>query len=133
MTDLEPDRNSLTNGAGLVNGTGLTNGWGMKNGLGMTNSSESVNGSRPTDGLHPFTEGLTNGKRVKESSGLEVKVELINGFSIKSMEVMEDPPRGWSRSARKRQVVRKALLEKSVMPMPGEGEPTAEEPKKEEK
>ena len=119
MTGLEPDRRALTNDSDSINGTGLTNGFGMINGLGLTDKIGFVNGSRPIDGLHPSTKGLTNGKQVKKASGLEIRVDLVNGLSIKSVEVIDDPPRGWSRSGRKRRAVRRALLEKSAMPMPG--------------
>lgn len=119
MTGSEPNRRALTNDSDSINGTGLTNGFGIKNGFGMTNEIGFVNGSRPTRGFYPFMEGFTNGKQVGEANGLKVKVELINGFTIESIKVIEDPPSGWSRSARKRQAVRKALLKKSMMPIPG--------------
>ena len=116
---VKKDREGLINGSELINGTGLTNGIGMINGLGLTNRSGSVKGSRPIRGLHQVQEGLTNGKQVGEAGGLEVRANLINGLSIKPKGVLEDPPSGWNRSARKRRAVRRALLEKATVPMPG--------------
>ena len=112
------DREAHNNGSDLINGTGLTNGFGMINGLGLTNRSGSIKGLGPICGLHPVQEELTNGKQVGEASGLEVRADLINGLSIEPRGMLEDPPSGWSRSARKRRAMCKALMEKAAMPIP---------------
>ena len=114
------DGEAHTGGPDSIDGTGPANGSGVMAGPGPTDGSAYVEGSGPILGHREVKEGLTNRERVGEVGGLEERSDLINGLPAKPREMLEDPPSGWGRSARKRRAAREALSEKAAVPMPGD-------------
>ena len=96
-----------------TNGSGLTSGPGMVNGLGLTNAV-------PGRDIEPLTGrgGFTNGRDGAKEGGLELRRDLINGFSIRPESTGEEPNAGWGPKAQRRRKAHRRLGEMSELPFP---------------
>ncbi len=107
-TDMDPPVQVFTNG------TGLTHGPGLRNGLGLTN------GSAPST-TEPLSSkgGFTNGRSEPKDGGMEMRRDLINGFSVRPDAQKEEPEGGWGPRAQRRRKAHRRMGEMSVRPLPG--------------
>jgi hypothetical protein len=121
---LEMSRNGrgLTNGVGLTNGSGLTFGNGMVNGLALTDGL----GSRdmPSSQLMALKVATTrtNGGAESPLSGLQARVDLINGFSVEgAYKGLKVEPK--HRISRKKRMAMLSMEMRAAEPIPGFGTP----------
>ena len=116
------------------NGRGLTDGIGFTNGSGLTFGNEMVNGLGMTDGLGsreiPSSSLLalkvatakTNGEAESAPSGLQARVDLINGFSVEGAhKVSKVEPK--HRLSRKKRLAMRSMEKRAAEPIPGCGTP----------
>ena len=121
---LEMSRNGrgLTDGIGFTNGSGLTIGNGMVNGLGMTDGLGS--GEIPPSPLLALdlATAKTNERAESTPSGLQARVDLINGFSVESAHKVSIVKTKRRLSRKKRKAMR-SMEKRAAEPIPGNGMP----------
>ncbi len=103
---------ALTNGKGLPNGGGLTSGPGMINGLAYTRDTPGREPEREPSGRHLHLDE-------PPAKGLEVRKDLINGFSIEKERPNWEPPKRHWWSPRRSQASKRRMAELAEAPLPG--------------
>jgi len=92
-------------------------------GDGMSNSPAPVGKGPglpgPEGGPHPPSQGFINGAVARAPSGLETKVDLINGNPARDGATPKGRPRWWGRSARRSRAAHEALIERARQSLPG--------------
>ena len=84
-------------------------------------SSGGPGPSRPEGYPRPVPQGLVNGAIPSAPSGLETRVDLINGNPARAGAGQRGRRRRWSLSARRGRAARGALAERARGPLPGTG------------
>jgi hypothetical protein len=103
----------LTNGNEMPNGVGLTSGPGMINGLAYTRDTPEREPERKPSGRHLHIDE-------PPPKGLEVRTDLINGFSIEMDRPTWEPKKGHWWSPRRRQGSKRRMKELAEAPLPGD-------------
>lgn len=89
---------------------------------GMSNSPAPVGKGPglpgPEVGPHPPSQGFINGAVARAPSGLETRVDLINGNPARRGAASKGPPRWWRRSARRSRAANETLVERAREPLP---------------
>jgi len=76
---------------------------------------------RPEGGPHPPLQGFVNGAVPSAPSGLETRVDLINGNPARPGAARRGRRRWWVLSARRGPAAHRALAERARGPLPGSG------------
>ena len=110
---------SLTNGRGLTNGDSLTSGPGMVNGLAYTWGEADTPPLERVTGLTMVPIGASGGNRGPRSGGMILRLDLINGFSIRPEGRPPERTKGLL-GRRRRRASRERVQKLARRAMPGE-------------
>lgn len=94
---------------------------GMSNSPAPVGKGSDLPGPGPEGGPHPPSQGFINGAVARAPSGLETRVDLINGNPARDGATRKGRSRWWGRSARRGREANETLIERARQPLPGTG------------
>jgi hypothetical protein len=108
----------LTLGKAEPNGGGLTSGPGFVNGFAFTSQTPEQDAARTPTGLHLLPEDVNDSSGEFMPTGLGLRRDLINGFSIEAKKETWTPHK-LRLTGRSRLKTKKRLEELAERPIPG--------------